>query len=204
MRQTTTRILGTALATLVLIASAYANSVNFMPGNHPQANEEEILFNTAMTGNTITGHTNQTHAAVDFTSMGTVLSGKGGQSDIDAESGLIHDITITMPGFDFKDYIFNATKPTDANNIIVDVFLTDGTEVTDNFNNNDHGQNFLTIVATGSALIDKITITSSGGFASLDHNRVSGVAAVPEPSSPLLLGCGLLGFVPMLRRKKLS
>jgi hypothetical protein len=158
-----------------------------------------------MVGHTILAHTNRSHTPVDDMSVGTVLVGKGGQSDIDAASGLIHDITITAPGHDFRDYIFNAFNPALPNNILVNVFLTDGTEVTDLFNNRKHGENFLTIVATGSALISKITITSSGGIEDLRQNRISGVSGVvPEPSSLLLLGSGLLGFAPKLCRKKLS
>jgi len=46
------------------------------------------------------------------------------------------------------------------------------------------------LVATGSALIDKVTITSSGGFQDLRQTRISGVSTVPEPSSLLLLAVG--------------
>jgi hypothetical protein len=51
MRHVRSRILGTALAMLVLIASAYANSsVDFLPGNHPQPGEQNLLFNSLTNG----------------------------------------------------------------------------------------------------------------------------------------------------------
>jgi hypothetical protein len=103
MRQATTRILGSSVAMLVLIASAYASSINFMPGDHPQPDEQNILFNTDMVGHTIIGHTNQSHTPVDFISVSTLLSGMGGQAHIDAENGgLIFDITLTVPGHAFQ------------------------------------------------------------------------------------------------------
>src|SRR5215472_16236390 len=110
MRQVTTRILGTVLATLLLIASAYANAV-FEFGNHPQPNEQNIMFhNPPQTGTTINGFTDKTHTMVVFTSPQT-LTAKGGQSDIDAlnpaPTAGIRNILITVPGHDFFDYILN-------------------------------------------------------------------------------------------------
>jgi hypothetical protein len=189
------------LAALVLIASAYGDAI-FETGNHPQPNEENILFHTDQMGTTIDGFTNQSDTLVQFSSTTDTLVGSGGQSDVDAMDGLINNITVTVPGHTFLDLIFNPFKPASANDLVVTAVTNDGTFT---FTYGDtHGNNFLTITTIGGETISSVTIDSASGFQDLKQPRISGisgVAIVPELSSLLLLGSGLLGVAMVVRRK---
>ena len=218
-----TKILGTALTALVLTASAYADAI-FTPGNNPQPNEENVLLNGSgvVNGNPIDGHTNMTHTAVQFSSATcspgqTCLSGTGGQSDIDAGPGfgpLVHNITITIPanspgcasalGCSFQDLVFNPFKEATDHDVNLTAVTNEGTFTLDNFGM-AHGQNFVTITVTPGDAIHSVTIDSPDGFQDLKQIRMSGpfAAIVPEPSSMLLLGSGVLVFTQVLRRKRL-
>lgn len=131
-----------------------------------------------------------------------MLFGKGGQSDVYAKDGLINNITFSIPGHTFGDFIMNPFKPDVNNDLLVTVVTNDGSF---HFNHGEkHGDNFFTITTTGGEVVDSITIASLHGFEDLKQARVSdisGVSAVPEPSSLALLGSGFLGVAATLRRK---
>jgi hypothetical protein len=66
-----------------------------------------------------------------------------------------------------------------------------------------HGNNFLTITVTPGDAIHSVTLDSGPGFQDLKQTRISGPFAeiIPEPSSMVLLGSGVLGLAQLLRRK---
>jgi PEP-CTERM motif len=190
------------IAIVALAAQAFGTAV-FTLGNHPQPNEQNILFQTDQTGMTIDAFTNISHTMVQFSSTTDTLVGTGGQSDLDAVDGLINDVTFTVPGHTFLDFIFNPFKPGANGDLVVTVVTNTGPFT---FTYGDkHGNNFLTVTTTGGEVIDSVTIDSASGFQGLKQPRVSGISGVvvtPEPSSLFLVGSGVLGLAQVLRRRR--
>lgn len=183
---------------------AFADNVDFIQGNQQLLNEENILFTSEQMGTLIMGFTNISHTEIDFSSTTDVLIGHGGQATISAQDGLINDITITSPSMNFQGFVFNPFKPVNDNDLIVTVVDTANNTYTFQYGQTN-GNNFLTIVDENGHNIKSITIDSAGGFQDLRQNRVGdGLAGqtVPEPSSLVLFGSGIVASIGYFRRKR--
>ena len=200
-------IVSAALATAIVagaVAPAYAD-VTFLLGNNPQPGEENILFGAKETGTTITGATNQSNVPVIFTSTDTLLQNAQGQANITNNAGgNLTDITVTTPGYTFTDFIVDLNKAGTSrspNPIDVSVLASDGTFT---FTvPGGPGSNFLTILATNNETMSSVSFTSDGGWEDFKQPRISGVAAVPEPSTwgMMALGFAALAFAGYRSRK---
>ena len=196
-----------ALAAMVLPASAYANAI-FNVGATSLPGGQLITFRTGQTSMTVEGFAGNNDAMpVQFSSTQELMvhSGTSNSSDIKTPAGTnITNITIMSPGNIFTGLDLDVSHPVDPNVIVV-VTMSDGTT----FPVMPSGwatstQNFLQITTIGGELISKVTIDSTG-FVSLRKELVAGIAPapppIPEPSSMLLLGSGVLLLAQGLRRK---
>ena len=194
------------IAIFALAIPAFGDAV-FTFGNNPQPNEQNVLFTTDQTGSTVFGFTNTSNSQVQFSSTtdALVVSSKG-QARVSAMDGLVNDITFTVPGHTFLDFILNPFKPAASNDLMVSVTMSDGSISRFGPYGSMGGNNFLTITTINGEAIASVSIDSAGGFQDLQQPRVSGVSsvAVPEPSTLLLLGSGVLGLATLLRRKRTS
>jgi hypothetical protein len=179
-----------AVALLVLSAPARAG-VEFQLGNHPQSNEENILFGAKETGSSITGQTNQSKLNVNFSSTSdTLVQNSSGQADVGAQDGSVNNIKITVPNGSFTDLIINPFKG--EGSATVDVVLNDGTG---SFTYDlGKGNNFLTITTKDGETITSVTINADKGFTDLKQPRISGASVVPEPSTMALALVGVAGL----------
>jgi hypothetical protein len=195
------------------VASASANIV-FELGNHPQDDENNILFAAAEQGTTITGEVDHSGVAVEFTSLcgETLNQHAGGQASIDNAAGGSSELTcmfVEVPGYTFGDFILNLQNGHGDATVTV---TTSGATFTYALGN---GQNFLTITTTGGDTISSVDVTMSagGGFDVFKQPRISQVCnietqscvpveQVPEPQTLVLLGLALLSLVLVRRQRR--
>jgi hypothetical protein len=196
-------ILGIALSTVGLITPAYGDAIFKLGNTGGLPGDQNVLFTMDTTGNPITGLTNHSDNVVQFTSStNTLLHSSGGQADIDGVSGPIKNITMSIPGFTFGDAIINPFKPGADDDLKVTVVTNDGS-FTKTYGSKN-GQNFLTITTTAGEAIDSVTINSVSGFQDLKQPRISGpIDPIPEPSTFLLVGSGLLAFLLIQKKGRL-
>jgi hypothetical protein len=222
-------VTGTFAAAL-LIGTAQAHVV-FTLGNHPQPNEQNILFEAPET-NTTLDHAEVDHsgAGVTFDSLtGQTLTQQAeGQADIFCATNCVDNgvnKSSQLSSIEMRAGLSANGNPTAWTDAIINLDFGIGTAlvtVTDNLGNTfdevlGPGQNFLTMVAIGGQFITDIqvvqepTTTGAFGFNSFKQPRVSGLCElvdggcttipVPEPTTLALFGTGLLGLG-VLRRKR--
>ncbi len=215
-------ILGLVILTMVSCGAAQA-TVIFTTGNNPQTAEENILLTggptNTTTGTTVFGQTDISNTLVSFSSTTDILTEpSSGQARIEAQDGLINDITISLPGGGtFLDFILNpnctpGVGSGDCGTAIITAIANEPGSGLQTFTTNlllGNGENFLTLTVSGGETIASVTIDDNApaGFQSLKQPRISGVAGgtavapIPEPSTILLLGSGFIGFAAYWRRK---
>jgi len=193
------------------MASASADVI-FTLGNHPQADENNILFGDPATGALITGEVDHSGVAVEFSSLtGQILDQHAkGQASIEEVNGdPLTSMFVEVPGYTFGDFILNLQNGTG--------FAT--VTVVDNFNEVfiyelGNGQNFLTITTENGETIASVTVMMSagGGFDVFKQPRISQVCntetcvpleQIPEPQTLALLGLALLSLV-LVRRRRMA
>ena len=202
------RILGTALAMLVLMTSAHATAI-FSIGNNI-ASAQNVTNLTTISSMDLEGTTQSSNTLVRFTSTIDNLLPGSGQVNVTAASGtLLHNLTVSVPGESFGIITVNPNTLAVAGSVTVVATMTDGKTFSFGPFGALSGNNFLTIEGANGERIVSITLDSTSGFLNLGQVRFSSAPdefqplPVPEPSAleGLLLGFGVLGFVGRTIRK---
>jgi hypothetical protein len=183
-------------------------SVIFDLGNHPQPDEVNILLNSGQSGTTVTGTTNQfPNITVDFSSTQSLLAPSSGQARITGNpTGTpLTNMTISLAGgLTYGDLIINpfiggCSQCVSGGTGTISVLAKDSHGILEPpavFTYPiDNGNNFLTITTNNGERIVSTSIVNVGGsFHDLRQPRISGVGVIPEPTTCLLMGMGLVGL----------
>jgi len=202
---TTTTIVFGALFFAAPIAHA---NIIFTAGNHPQANEQNILFEASELGTTLdNGEVDHSGAGVTFDSLtGQLLNQQAkGQADIFCALGCINNApppgtASQLNSIEMKAGLDLNGKPTAWTDAIINLDFGEGhalVTVIDNFGAPfsfalGNGENFLTMVAVNGEFITDIKVIHDPnplfageefGFNSFKQPRVSGLCELTSTTS---------------------
>jgi len=172
---------------------------------------DNVLLNPATNVTTVTGTVGPSNLLVNFTSTsgsGLLNANPSGQATVSGGTGntALTQLTFGLDNGDsFTRAVFNINAATDGSVVIhVEGININGGFFEDDFVVDANGQNFFTVTAINGQLITSISLTAAGGATFQDVRQVrlggSDVGEVPEPTSMLLLGSGLVGAAAGLRR----